>query len=118
MEQARGDELGEELGEFLRMAVLDDPKEDGGAEVLLGLPALEGGGEILGIAALDEKIDGFGGKLARGGLEQREEEVAGFDGVRLLDEFEEAALELDGNLFRDVGQRADIGDQGGLARRD
>ena len=40
-EQARRDEIVEQLREFLRVAVLDDPQQNRSAQVLLGLPTLE-----------------------------------------------------------------------------
>ncbi len=113
-EKARGDEVVEEFRELLRVAVLDDPEENRGAEVLLDLPAFEGSGEFVGVAVFNEEVDALGGELALARFEEGEGDVAGFDGVRLFDEVEEAALELDRDLFRDGGEIADVGDQGSL----
>jgi hypothetical protein len=89
------------------VAVLDDPQEDRGAQVLLGLPALEGGGEFVGMVVLDEEVDALGGELALRGLQEGEEDVAALDRVRLVDELEEAGLEVDRDLFGNRGQVAD-----------
>jgi hypothetical protein len=99
-EEARGDELVQELGELLRVAVLDDPEQDGRAEVLLGLPAVERGGELVGLAVLHEEVDALGGELALGGLEEGEDDLAPLEGMGVLDEVEEARLEVDGDLRR------------------
>src|SRR5690606_31878352 len=113
-EQTGGDEVVQELGELLGVAVLDDPEKDGGAQVLLDLPAFEGGGEFLGVAVLDQEVDALGGELALGGFEEVEDDVAVLDDVGLLDEFEQAALELNGEFFDDVGDVAGVGDERGL----
>ena len=76
-EQARRDEVVEQLREFLRVAVLDDPEEDRRAKVLLGLPALERGGEFVGVAVFDEEIDALGRELALRGFQQGEERYRG-----------------------------------------
>ena len=106
-QEPRGDQVVQQLGELLRVAVLDDPEEDRRAQVLLGLPALEGGGEVVGVAVLDQEIDALGRELALGDLEQVEDDVAALDRVGLLDQLEEAALELDGDLLGDGGQVAE-----------
>jgi hypothetical protein len=94
--------------------VLDDPEEHRGPQVLLGLPALERGGEVVGVAVLDQEIDALGRELALGDLEQVEDDVPALDRVGLLDELEEVALELDRDLLGDGRQVAQVGDQRGL----
>ena len=110
------DEVVEQLGEFLRVAVLDDPEEDGRAQVLLGLPALEGGGELVGLAVFDEEVDALGGELALRGLEEGEDDVAPLERMGLLDEVEETGLEMDRDLLGDGGEAADFLDELGLGR--
>jgi hypothetical protein len=100
-QEPRGDQVVQQLGELLRVAVLDDPEEDRRAQVLLGLPALEGRGQVLGVAVLDQEIDALGRELALRDLEQVEDDVAALDRMGLLDQLEEMALELDGDLLGD-----------------
>jgi hypothetical protein len=91
--------------------VLDDPEQHRRAEVLLRLPALERGREVLGIAALHEEVDALGRELALRDLQQAEHDVAAFDRVRLLDQLQEMALELDRHLLGDPGEIPQVGDQ-------
>src|SRR5690606_22277860 len=113
-EQARRDEIVEQLGEFLGVAVLDDPEQDRSAQVLFGLPALEGGGELGGMVMLNKEVDALGGKLALGNLEQVENDVAGLDRRRHVDQVEVTALKVDRDVLGDAGEVADLGDEGGL----
>ena len=48
--------------------VLDDPEQNRGSEVLLGLPALEGGGEFFGMVVFDEEINTLSSKFTLGDL--------------------------------------------------
>ena len=115
-EQARRDEVVEELGKFLRLAVLDDPQQHRRAQVLLGLPALEHRREFLGVAAVDEEVDAFGGELALAGFEQRKGQILPFERMGILDQLEEMRLEMDGDLLGDVRQAAGVRHQFAEAR--
>src|SRR5690606_41999765 len=102
-EQAGGDEVVQELGELLGVAVLDDPEKDGGAQVLLDLPGFEGGGGFGGVAVRVQAADALGGELALGGLEAVADDGAVLALVVLIDESVQAALEWNGELCDDVG---------------
>ena len=68
------------------MTILDDPKQDRRAEVLLHLPALEGLGEVGRVFVLDEEVDALGREFTLTGLQEGEDGVATFDGVGVLDQ--------------------------------
>ena len=87
-EEAWSDQIVEQLREFLRVTILDDPEEHGSAEILLHLPALEGFGEVVDVVVFDEEINTLGGKLPLARLEQVEDGVPTLDGVSVLNKLE------------------------------
>ena len=97
------------------MTVLNDPEQNRGPEVLLGLPTGEGGREIVGVALFDEKVDALSGELPLRNLEEAEDDIAGLDRVGGQNEFKEPTLEVDRDLFGDFGQVALVGDEAGLS---
>ena len=63
-EQARSNQVVEQLRKFLRVTILDDPEKNRGAQILFGLPTLECRSEFVGVALFDEKVDALGREFA------------------------------------------------------
>ena len=65
---------------------------------------------------LDEEVDALGRELTLRGLEELEQDVTRLNRVRIADQPQEPALEVDRDLLGDAGEVAGIGDEGGLGR--
>jgi len=98
-----------QLANFFEWRFLTDPEEDRRAQVLLGLPALERGGEFVGVPFSIRKLMHSVVNLPWLVLSSVKADVAVLDRVVSL-RVEESGLELHRDLLGDGGKVADVRD--------
>ena len=94
---------------LLRVAVLNDPEENGLLEVLLCLPAKEGFLDFVGEAVFDEEVDAVGGELAGAVLEEGETDFLPVCWMGSLDCLEGASLGVGWKFVDQMVEAVDIG---------